>query len=146
SGGKPVTVARGELHYPDFLTWCGTSLVYVIDHGGREVTLGDGIAVTGPPMWRSRTVLPTAGKTSWNSVACPTAAAAARGGGGLVVAGGPASDDVPFGHEHRSLWLVSPTRGATPQLLSQTVPPAGETDELPMWSGDGRWIVFVRTK
>ena len=146
SGGKPVTVAHHALNYPDYLTWCDNSLVYVIDHGGRGVTLGDGIAVTGPPAWRSHVVLPAGGKTSWNSVACPTAAAAARGGGGLVVAGGPTNGDSPFGQEHRSLWMVSPSAGATPQRLTQTNPPAGETDELPMWSGDGRWILFVRTK
>jgi hypothetical protein len=146
SGGKPVTVAHGELHYPDYLAWCGNSLVYVIDRGGRQVTLGDGIAVSSPPTWRAQIVLPAAGKTSWNSVACPTAVAAARGGGGLVVAGGPTNNDSPFGHEHRSLWMVSPSAGATPQRLTQTDPPAGETDELPMWSGDGRWILFIRTK
>ena len=128
SRGKPVTVARGELHYPDYVTWCGNSLVYVIDHGGRGVTLGDGIAVTSPPTWRSKIVLPAAGKTSWNSVACPTAAAAARGGGGLVVAGGPTNDDSPFGQEHRSLWMVSASAGATPQRLTQTIrPPARPT-------------------
>lgn len=145
TGGEPIRIT-GELHYSDFMTWCGNSFVYVIDHGGREVTLGDGIAVTKPPLWRSQTVLPARGKTSWNSVACPSAAAAARGGGGLVVAGGPTNDDSPFGQEHRSLWMVAPQSGARPQRLTQTVPPKGQTDELPMWSGDGRWILFVRTK
>src|SRR5579884_362348 len=96
SGGKPITITHGELHYSDFLTWCGNALVYVINHGGRQVTLGDGIAMTKPPLWRSQVVLPSGGKTSWNSVACPTAAAAARGGGGLVVAGGPTNPDSPF--------------------------------------------------
>jgi WD40 repeat protein len=42
--------------------------------------------------------------------------------------------------------MVSPSAGATPRRLTQTNPPAGDTDELPMWSGDGRWILFVRTK
>ena len=42
--------------------------------------------------------------------------------------------------------MVSPSAGATPQRLTQTNPPVGETDELPMWSGDGRWILYVRTK
>jgi hypothetical protein len=145
TGGAAVRITTGELHYPDFLTWCGTSLVYVLDHGGRQVTEGDGVAVASPPSWKSRTVLPEGGKTSWNSVACPTAPAAATGGGGLVVAGGPTSGDSPFGREHRSLWLGSASSSSKPAVLSQTVPPKGQTDELPMWSGDGRWILFVRT-
>jgi hypothetical protein len=91
-------------------------------------------------------ILPARGRTSWSAVACPTPAAGAKGGGGLVVAGGPSSDDSPFGREHRSLWLLSPTPGATPQRLTQAAPPRGETDELPLWSGDGRFVLFVRTK
>jgi len=146
TGGRPVTIAPYQLGKSTFLAWCGGSLVYVIDHGGREVTEGDGIAITSPPAWRSKTILPAGGKTSWNSVACPTAAAAAKGGGGLAIAGGPTNGDSPFGQEHRSLWLVSPTPGAKPSRLSQTVAPKGQTDELPMWSRDGRWLLFVRTK
>jgi sugar lactone lactonase YvrE len=148
AGGKPVTITKGELHYPDFLTWCGNTLVYVIDHGGRLVTYGDGIATAAAPLWRSRVVLPAGGGTSWNSVACPTAAAAAKGGGGLVVAGGPASSrdlNLKPGAEHRSLWMVAPTAGARPVRIPQAVPPQGRSDELPMWSGDGRWLLFVRT-
>jgi hypothetical protein len=144
-GGKPVRIAN-ELNHQDFLAWCNGALVYVIDRGGREVTLGDGIAIARPPRWRTHVVLPAKGKTSWNAVACPTAAAAARGGGGLVVAGGPTNSDSPFGHEHRSLWLVPASPAATPQRLTQADPPAGQTDELPMWSSDGRWILFVRTR
>jgi hypothetical protein len=144
SGGKAIPISR-LLHYSDVVTWCNGSLVYVIDHSGRGVTLGDGVAVTKPPLWRSQTVLPAGGKTSWTSVACPTASAAAQGGGGLVVAGGPTNTDIPFGREHRSLWMVAPQAGSRPQRLSQTVPPKGQTDELPMWSRDGRWIMFVRT-
>jgi len=145
AGGKPVHIAN-ELDHQDFLAWCNGALVYVIDRGGREVTLGDGIAVARPPLWHSQTVLPMDGKTSWNAIACPTAAAAARGGGGLIVAGGPTNDDSPFGHERRSLWMAPAGPRAVPRRLTQTDPPAGQTDELPMWSGDGRWILFVRTK
>jgi hypothetical protein len=145
TGGSAVRITSGELHYPDFLTWCGRSLVYVLDHGGREVTEADGIAAASPPGWRSRTILPSGGRTSWNSVACSTAAAVAAGGPGLVVAGGPTGGDSPFGREHRSLWLGSASAGSKPSVLSQTVPPKGQTDELPMWSGDGRWILLVRT-
>ena len=145
AGGRPK-VMTGELHYRDYLTWCGSKLVFVLNHGGREVTLGDGIATASGPDWKPETILPAKGKISWTSVACPTQAAAARGGGGLVVAGGPAGNDEPFGHEHRSLWMVAAEPHATPQQLSQTVPPVGYSDELPMWSGDGRWILFVRTR
>jgi hypothetical protein len=145
-GGRVRAISHGELPYRDFMTWCGKSLVYVLNHGGREVTLGDGIAATAPPAWRSRTILRAGGKISWNSVACPTPAGAAKGGAGLVIAAGPTRSDSPFGKEHRSLWLASPVPGTRPQLLRQTEPPRGETDELPMWSGDGRWIVFVRTR
>jgi hypothetical protein len=47
-GGQPVRIAN-ELHQQDFLTWCNNALIYVIDRGGREVTLGDGIAIARPP-------------------------------------------------------------------------------------------------
>ena len=70
SGGKPITIT-GELHYSDFLTWCGKTLVYVLNHGGRQVTLGDGIVAAAPPNWRARTILPPGGKTSWNSRRLP---------------------------------------------------------------------------
>jgi dipeptidyl aminopeptidase/acylaminoacyl peptidase len=142
AGGRAVLISPRQLIYRDFMTWCGNRLVFVLNHGGRQVTLGDGIAATAPPQWHVQTILRAGGRTSWNSVACP----AAQGREKLVVAGGPSSGDSPFGHEHRSLWLLHPRRGAKPALLSHTVPPAGETDELPMWSRDGRWILFVRTK
>ena len=41
--------------------------------------------------------------------------------------------------------MVAASPNATPQRLTQTNAPAGQTDELPMWSGDGRWILFART-
>jgi hypothetical protein len=144
-GGRPVTIARSELHYPDYLTWCGNTLVYVINHGGRWVTQGDGLALTGPPAWRSHTLIPAGGKRSWTSVACPTRAAAEFGGGSLVVSVGPTTQDSPFGNEHRSLWAVSPSAGSKPQPLVP-VPPASASDERPMWAGDGRWLLFVRTR
>ena len=136
-GGAPVRIAN-ELHYSDYLSWCGQALVYVIDKGGREVTLGDGVAIAKPPRWRSTPILPDGGRTSWTSVACSS--------GGLVVAGGPSSQNEPFGQEHRSLWMVSPSPHAVPQRLTQADPPRGQSDELPMWSHDGRWILFVRTR
>jgi Tol biopolymer transport system component len=135
-GGSPRIVAKGELHYRDFLGWCGGSLAYVTDHGGRVVTHGDGIAVAAPAGWRSRTILPAGGSTSWTSLSCDSS-------GTLAVAAGPSSDDEPFGHEHRSIWLV---RGRTATHLAKTTPPPHRSDEWPSWSADGRWLLFVRSR
>jgi len=118
--------------------------VFVVDHGGRYVTEGDGVATAAPPAWKLQTILAAGGKTSWSSVACP--APSAKGGGGLVVAAGPAHSDEPFGHEHRSLWMVAPQPQATPQQLHAALPPRGASDELPMWSADGRWLLYVVTR
>jgi Tol biopolymer transport system component len=123
--------------------WCGSSLVYVIDNDGRSVTDGDGIATTSPPAWSSRAILPAKGATSFSEFACRPG-----GGGGaeLALAGGPSSQDLPFGHEDRSIWLAPARPGARAQRIAATVPPRGDTDELPMWSANGRWLLFVRTR
>ena len=131
--GAVHTVAS-TLPIPGFTAWCGTALLYVVNRGGREVTLGDGIASARPPAFRSRTILPAGTKTSWNTIACRP------GGRGFAVVAGPAGSDSPFGQEHRSIWLVS--RGMPRRL---TRPPAGTSDESPHWSSDGRWLAFVRT-
>ena len=139
STGVVRQIAPAALGNPDFATWCGDSLVYVIDHNGRSVTMGDGIAVTRPPLWRSQTILETGAKTSWNSVACSPS-------GRLAVSAGPTTDDSPFGQERRSLWLVDPKPGAKPTVIRAAVPPRGQTDEMPRWSSDGLYLLFVRTK
>jgi hypothetical protein len=117
-----------------FASWCGDALVYVVDRGGREVTLGDGIASARPPAFHSRTILPAKTKTSWNQIACRP------GGGRFAVAAGPTGPDEPSGQEHRSLWLVT---GGKPRRLTR--PPARTSDEAPHWSADGRWLAFIRT-
>jgi hypothetical protein len=132
AGGTPRLITRNELLYSGFLTWCGNRLVYVLDHGGRWV------ATAAPPAWSSQVLLPAAGSTSWTSFGCRPGES-----GQLVVAAGPSSEDTPFGHEHRSLWLVDGTRA---ELLKATTPAPGATDEWPSWSADGRWLLFVRTK
>ncbi|HVU78678.1 MAG TPA: hypothetical protein VHC67_13945 [Gaiellaceae bacterium] len=135
--GAVRRIGRGTLRDPGFTEWCGGSLLYVLNRGGRIVTLGDGLAAATPPRFDSRTILPAGGTTSWNSVACRP------GGRSVAVAGGPVSDDSPFGQEHRSLWLA-PLDGSPPVRLTR--PPGRLTDELPQWSADGRWLLFVRTK
>ena len=140
-----VNTQSGRLHtIAPFLAgndaWCGSSLVYVIDNAGRSVTDGDGIATTAPPAWASRAVLPARGATSFSEFVCRP------GGASLALAGGPSSQDTPFGHEDRSIWLAPARPGARAQRIAATVPPRGDTDELPMWSADGRWLLFVRTR
>jgi len=135
TGGRPRPVSH-ELYFRDYVSWCGGRLVYVIARSGRMVTQGDGIAAATPPGWRSQTILPPGRSTSWTTPACGP-------GGVLAVAAGPSGDDEPFGHEHRSIWLV---QGSAARPLSATLPPRGTTDEWPSWSADGRWLLFVRTR
>lgn len=131
---RQTTIAT-TLGRSDFATWCGNSLAYVVDRTGRSVTMGAGIALASPPSWRSVTVLPQGTTTSWNAPVCS--------GGRLAVSAGPSSSDSPFGQEHRSLWLVPAKADATPTLVSRAT--GRLTDELPMWSADGKYLVFVRT-
>ena len=114
--------------------------MYVLNHGGRLVIEGDGIALAAPPRWHSRTILPADARRSWNAVACRSG-----GGASLAVAAGPSSSrdvNIPFGSERRSLWILPPAPAATPRRLT---PASGASDELPMWSRNGRWLLFVRT-
>jgi Tol biopolymer transport system component len=134
--GAVRSIGRGTLLNPTFTQWCGGSLLYVLNRGGRMVTLGDGLASASPPRWDARTILPAGGKVSWNGVACRP------GGKDVAVEAGPVGEDSPFGQEHRSIWLA-PLDGAPPVRLTR--PPGKLTDELPQWSADGRWLLFVRT-
>lgn len=141
-GGKPVRIATGELMYGDFVSWCsGGELAYVLDNGGREVSLGDRINLGGPPpLWPTVTPADPAARArlSFISPSCSPA-----GKFMIAAAVGPQTPDLPFGHEHRTIWLLSETGGNWHP--AEPSPPAGSTDELPMWSSDGRWIAFVRT-
>jgi hypothetical protein len=135
AGGRPRLVTS-ELHYGDYLSWCGGRLDFVLNRRGRFVTSGDGLGQAGPPGWRTRTLLPANGSTSWGAFSCGP-------GGTLAVAAGPANGDEPFGNERRSIWLV---RGRTARQLKSTLPPRGRSDEWPNWSAGGRWLLFVRTR
>jgi hypothetical protein len=139
-GGRPVRLGP-ELMYGDFVSWCGRhTLVYVRDHGGREVSDGDRITVTQPPGWPTSTPADSGSgkRLSYISSVCGTV------GGEFteIAAAGPDSRDTPFGHEHRSILRLSAGGKWTPL---ESGPPRGWSDELPMLSGDRRWIAFVRT-
>lgn len=144
AGGKPVKVGEGTLVYGDFVSWCsGNQLAYVLDNGGREVSGGDRINLAGPaPRWPTVTPAdpgPRAG-LSFISPACSP-----PGQFMVAAAAGPTSGKayVPFGREHRTIWLLISTGGNWHPL--EAPPPKGSSDELPMWSQDGRWLAFIRT-
>jgi hypothetical protein len=141
--GKAVRIGetRGTLVYRDFLSWCDSALAYVVNRGGRQVTLNDRIAFAGPPPGWPVVVPadPGAGaQLSFVSPACSPPDLFE-----LAAAVGPTTADTPFGHERRRIWLLGYTGGNWHPL--GPTPPAGTSDELPIWSADGRWIAFIRS-
>ncbi len=137
SGGRvPARAVAHMLLYPDFLSWCGGRLIAAATPS-RETQLGSALVATGPPAWRRRTIAPAA-RLSWVSPAC------APSGSMLAAAAGPSSTTARFGLQHRSIWLLTPGGRILRQL---TAPPASDlSDEAPRFSGDGRWILYVRTR
>jgi hypothetical protein len=136
----PIGGPRGLLVDRDFLSWCNDALAYVVNRGGRQVTEGDSIAFAAPPQWGT-TPTPPLGAGQRVSFASP--ACSPPGTFELAAAAGPTGPDTPFGHERRRIWLLGYTGGNWHPLGS--LPPTGESDELPMWSADGRWLAFVRS-
>jgi dipeptidyl aminopeptidase/acylaminoacyl peptidase len=141
-GGKAVAVGKGTLVYSDFLSWCtGDLLAYVLDNGGRQVTLGDRIDLAGPaPRWPVVTAADPGARAQLSFV---SPACSPPGQFSLAAAVGRATPDEPFGRERRAIWLLPYTGGNWRPL--EAAPPAGSSDELPSWSRDGRWLAFVRT-
>jgi hypothetical protein len=140
AGGRPRRLGAATLVDDDFLSWCGERLAYVVDRGGREVTLGDRIALAGPaPGWRRSPPAPVGAgaRLSFISPACT------RGQEAIAAAVGPETPDDPIGQERRRIWLLAGPRGRWRPL--EPPPPVGSSDELPTWSPDGGALAFVRT-
>jgi dipeptidyl aminopeptidase/acylaminoacyl peptidase len=122
------------LLWDDFLSWCGSRLV-VAAGAGRYATSNKALLVASAPGWRGRP-LSRDRLRSWISPACSP-------DGRLVAASAGPNDVEPrFGLEARSIWLLA-VDGAVRRKL--TSPPRGRTDELPRWSRDGRFVLFVRS-
>lgn len=127
------------LGYPEYLSWCGARLV-VAAGGGRYATADKRLVVASPPppafgqSWRVNTLSHEPG-LSWVSPACSP-------DGKLVAASaGPNRIEQRFGQERRAVWILG-LDGAGRRVTS----PGAATDELPRWSRDGRWVLFVRTR
>ena len=105
-------------------------LAYVLDNGGRQVTLDDRINFAGPPpLWPVVTPADPGARAhlSFVSPACSPPDLFM-----VAAAAGPTRQDLPFGHEHRAIWLLSYTGGNWRPL--EPPPPRGSSDELPLWS------------
>ena len=134
-GGRPVRAVAHMLLYPDFLTWCGARLI-AASTPDRETEIDGKLVQTVPPAWRQHP-LTGARRLSWVSPSCSAS-------GGWLVAAAGANQGIPFGDEHRSVFLVR-ADGAVVRRLSE--PGAGGvSDEAPQFSRNGRWVQFVRSR
>jgi hypothetical protein len=124
--GLPLYANRTRLTemlpYRDFVAPCGRHLALAVGRD-RDTVHDKRILFDGRDVSRDRS-------RSWVSPACR--------GSTLVASAGPKRVGLPYGHEHRSLWQLLPTRKRL------TSPPPGATDESPTILADGS-IVFVRT-
>ncbi|HET8980999.1 MAG TPA: hypothetical protein VFN87_22790 [Solirubrobacteraceae bacterium] len=133
--GHPVRAVAHMLVYPDFLTWCAGRLI-AASTPDRETELGSKLVKSEPPAWRQRTV-DNPRPLSWVSPACSVS-------GRRLVAAAGTSQEVSFGNEHRSVYLLRPD-GAVVRRLSRPDAP-GLSDEAPQFSRNGRWVLFVRSR
>ena len=133
--GHPVRAVAQTLLYPDFLAWCAGRLI-AASTPDRETELDGKLVQSGPPAWRQRTI-DNARPLSWVSPSCSAS-------GRWLVATAGANRQIPFGAEHRSVYLLR-SDGALVRRLSQ--PGAADlSDEAPRFSRDGRWVLFVRSR
>jgi hypothetical protein len=131
STGGVVPVAD-MLIYPDYLSWCGSTLV-LTEGGDRTATANKRLVAANPPTWKLHALWADP-ERAFGSVAC------APDGESVAVLSQPASDDASFFHTRWQLWRVS--LGGSRVLLD--TPPTGFADESPRWSRDGSALLFVR--
>jgi hypothetical protein len=142
--GLPLSVtalATGATHvlgvalaYDDYVTWCGSTLVYVAGHD-RIATHDKRLLAAGAPGFRARPLWRAPGR-AFGSVAC------APDGRAVAVLSQRASTDARFFDTRWQLWHVG-LDGARSEL---DAPPAGWADESPSWSPDGSALLFVRER
>ena len=129
--GKTYRLGRG-LVYPDYATWCGSTLVLTLGRD-RVSTHDKRLDAAGPPDWTPRPLWRAPGR-AFGSVTC------APDGRSVAVLSQPESTDARFFETRWQLWKVG--LDGTRQLLD--APPPGSADESPLWSRDGSSLLFVR--
>jgi hypothetical protein len=127
-------IADATLLHEDYVSWCGPNLLFVAG-AGRYATQGKHVRIATPPTWRSRDLSRDATR-SWVSPACSPDRR------WIAAAGGPNRIETRFGQESRSIWRLW---SGGPLRRRITFPPAGRSDELPLWSRDGHFVLFVRS-
>ncbi len=131
----------------ELLRWSGDDrwIFFAIDPGGSGSVFTAGsdrvavhhkqLDVAGPPDWRPRALVPAPGR-SWGALAC------APDERSLVVQTQRESNDAGFFHTHWALWRIG-LDGSQRRLTS---PPAQHADESPVFSRDGKTVLFVRSR
>ena len=132
--GGPVHRLGVTLPYPDYLAWCGGTLVYT--PGADRIAIhGKRLLAARPPDWRPRSLWDDATRT-FASPACEA------GGRAVAVLTQRSSTDARFFATRWRLWRV----GLDGSRSGLDVPPPGWADEQPAWSADGRSLLFVRER
>lgn len=131
--GNTYALGAG-LVYPDYATWCGSTLVLTLGRD-RVSTHDKRLVAARPPDWKPRSLWRTP-QRAFGSVAC------APGGRSVAVLSQPESTDARFFDTRWQLWTVGLDGSRT--LLD--APPSGFADESPLWSPDGSALLFVRER
>lgn len=131
--GNTYALGAG-LVYPDYATWCGSTLVLTLGRD-RVSTHDKRLVAARPPDWRPRSLWRTP-QRAFGSVAC------APDGRSVAVLSQPESTDARFFDTRWQLWTVGLDGSRT--LLD--APPPGFADESPLWSPDGSALLFVRER
>jgi dipeptidyl aminopeptidase/acylaminoacyl peptidase len=137
-----VVAARGGrayrlpvmLTWSNYLAWCGGRLVFTAGND-RVATHHKQLDVAAPPDWHARPLVRAPGR-AWGALAC------APDGRSVVVQSQRESADPSFFATRWQLWRVG-LDGSTRRL---TAPPPDHADESPLFSRDGKTIVFVRSR
>ena len=135
TGGRSYTVASG-LAYPSYRSWCDFYTLVVTAGGDRIASHGKRLIVTGPPSWKPHLLVNEPGR-AFGSVVC------APDGNSVVVQEEPTGGtNESSTKSHWQLWRI----GLDGKAVRLTIPPAGYSDDSPLFSPDQRTLYFVRSK
>lgn len=133
AGGR-VSKLGITLPTPDYLSWCGDTLVFT--GGGDRVAIhAKRLLVARPPLWRPH-LLWNDRTRSFGSLACTP------DGQSVAVLSQRSSNVANFFATRWQLWRVS--LDGSHSLLDRPSP--GFADESPQWSRDGHSLLFVRER